>query len=210
MNLKKNSALISLLLAIIVSVCLPACSCQPKLTLLAKDSVIMAFGDSVTYGTGAQPTESYPAVLEKAIGRRVVNAGYPGELTSQGLSRLPTMLNRYKLDILLLCLGINDQLLKIDQQTVANNIRKMIKLARKRNVSVVLIAVPNLSLSPSGSSVYRDIARELCVPIEEEALSAILADNSSLKADKIHPNAAGYRRMAESIAAVLRKSGAID
>jgi acyl-CoA thioesterase-1 len=53
------------------------------------------------------------------------------------------------------------------------------------------------------------IAKKLSIPIEEETLSAILANNS-LKSDYIHPNAAGYRRLAESITTILKKSGAID
>jgi lysophospholipase L1-like esterase len=57
--------------------------------------------------------------------------------------------------------------------------------------------------------MYREIAKELSIPIEEETLSTVLAD-SSLKSDYIHPNAAGYRRLAESIATLLKKSGAID
>jgi acyl-CoA thioesterase I len=73
----------------------------------------------------------------------------------------------------------------------------------------VLIAVPAPELSLSPSSMYREIAKELSIPIEEETLSAILSNNS-LKSDYIHPNAAGYRRMAESIATLLRKSGAMD
>ena len=57
--------------------------------------------------------------------------------------------------------------------------------------------------------MYREIAKELSIPIEEETLSTVLADNS-LQSDYIHPNAAGYRRLAEAIATILRKSGAID
>ena len=209
MNSKKYSALISLLIIIIAGFCWTAGACDPKLPLLTNYSVIVAFGDSVTYGTGAKPEESYPAVLEKMIGWRVINAGYPGEVTSQGLARLPIILDKEKPALLLLCLGINDQLLNIDQQKAASNIKEMIQLARKRGVSVVLIAVPDLKLSPSGPPTYREIAKELCVPVEEEALPSILAVSSTLKVDLIHPNAAGYRLMAESIASLLYKNWAV-
>jgi acyl-CoA thioesterase I len=208
MELKKYNALTSLLLAIIVGFGLTACSFQPKLPSLANDAVIVAFGDSLTFGRGVEPTESYPAVLEKMIGRRVVNAGVPGEVTGDGLLRLPEVLEREKPVLLLLCHGGNDELRRLNQQQAANNIREMIRLAQKREVAVVLIAVPAPGLSFSPASMYREIAKELSIPIEEETLSAILA-NSSLKSDYIHPNAAGYRRLAESIATLLHKSGAI-
>lgn len=209
MNSKKYNALTSLLLTIIVGVGLAACSSQAKLSHLADAAVIVAFGDSLTFGTGAEPTESYPAVLEKMVGRRVVNAGVPGEVTGDGLSRLPEVLEREKPALLLLCHGGNDQLRRLNQQQAANNIREMIRLAQKRGVAVVLIAVPALGLSLSPPPMYREIAKELSIPIEEETLSTVLAD-SSFKSDYIHPNAAGYRRLAESIATLLKKSGAID
>ncbi|MCX5849856.1 MAG: arylesterase [Deltaproteobacteria bacterium] len=209
MNVKKYKSLATFLLTIITAVCLTACSSQPKLPSLAKDSVIVAFGDSLTFGTGAELAESYPAVLEKIIGRSVVNYGIPGEVTSEGLSRLPEILDSQKPALLLLCHGGNDQLRNLNQQQAANNLREMIRSAQKRKVSVLLIAVPAPALSLSPPSMYREIAEEFSVPIEEKSLSSILAD-SSLKSDYIHPNAAGYRRLAESIATLLRKSGAID
>jgi acyl-CoA thioesterase-1 len=209
MNLKRYNALVSLLLTIIVGVGLAACSSPAKLPRLADDAVIVAFGDSLTFGTGAETMESYPAVLEKMIGRRVVNTGVQGEVTADGLSRLPEILEREKPALLLLCHGGNDQLRRLNRQQAANNIREMIRLAQKREVAVVLIAVPAPGLSLSPPPMYREIAKELSIPIEEETLSAVLAD-SSLKSDYIHPNAAGYRRLAESIVNLLKKSGAIN
>jgi len=209
MNLKKYNTLTFLLLAIIVDIGLTACSTQPKLPALSNDAVIVAFGDSLTFGTGSEPAESYPAVLEKMIGRRVVNSGVSGEVTGDGLLRLPEVLEREKPALLLLCHGGNDQLRRLNQQQAANNIREMIRLAQKREVAVVLIAVPAPALSLLPPSMYREIAKELSIPIEEKTLSSILA-SYSLKSDYIHPNAAGYHRLAESIATLLRKSGAIE
>ncbi|OGP67935.1 MAG: arylesterase [Deltaproteobacteria bacterium RBG_16_44_11] len=209
MNSRKHNALTSLLLTIIIGAGLAACSSPAKLPRLANDAVIVAFGDSLTFGTGAEPMQSYPAVLEQMIGWRVVNAGVPGEVTGEGLSRLSEILERDKPALLLLCHGGNDHLRRLNQQQSANNIREMIRLARDRGVAVLLIAVPAPGLSLSPSPMYREIAKELSMPLEEKILSEVLAD-ASLKSDLIHPNAAGYHRMAESVAALLKKSGAID
>ncbi len=199
----------SLLLAIMISAALIACSSGAKSPRLASDAVILAFGDSLTFGTGATLTESYPAILEHMVGRRVVNSGVPGEVTGEGLSRLPGVLEREKPALLILCHGGNDLLRRLGQQQTTNNLRTMIRLAREQGVAVVIIAVPSPGLSLSPPSFYREIAAEMKIPIEEKALTMVLSDGS-LKSDYIHPNAAGYRRLAESIAALLKKSGAVE
>jgi acyl-CoA thioesterase-1 len=206
---KRKKVVIALLLTIVASSCLLSCSSDAKLPRLDGDAVILAFGDSLTFGTGAAPTESYPAVLEWLISRQVVNAGVPGEVTAQGLSRLPMVLEKEKPAILFLCHGGNDLLRRLNLQQTANNLRAMIRLAQERGVAVVMIAVPSPGLSLSLPSFYREIASEMKILIEENTLTTVLSDGA-LKSDYIHPNAAGYRRLAESIAALLEKSGAVE
>ena len=209
MNSKRHNVSIFLLTAILLGIGLTSCSSTARLPRLADDAVVVAFGDSITFGTGANPQESYPAVLEKLIGRRVVNAGVPGEVTANGLSRLPEILEREKPALLILCHGGNDQLRRLNLQQTADNIREMIRLAKQRGVGVVIIAVPSPGIFVSPALFYLDIAKELTIPLEEKTLSLVLADGS-LKSDYIHPNAAGYRHLAEALAALLKKSGAID
>jgi lysophospholipase L1-like esterase len=153
--------------------------------------------------------ESYPAVLERLVGRRVVNSGIPGEVTGEGLSRLTGVIEREKPALLILCHGGNDLLRHLDQKKTANNLRAMIRLARERGVAAIIIAVPSPSIALSPPSFYREIASEMKIPLEEEALTTLLSDGP-LRSDYIHPNAAGYRRLAESIAALLKKSGAVE
>ena len=209
MNSKRNKLFILLLLAVLLVVGLTACSPTVRLPRLADDAVVVAFGDSITFGTGASTQESYPAVLEKLIGRRVVNAGVPGEVTANGLSRLPEILEREKPALLIICHGGNDLLRRLNEQQTVDNLREMIRLAKQRGVPVVMIAVPSPGIFVSPAPFYRDIAKELNIPLEEETLYSVLADGS-LKSDYIHPNSAGYRLLAESLAALLKKSGAID
>ena len=209
MPLKRKSLLLVILLTVTAGVFLIACSSGAKPSRLAGDAVILAFGDSLTFGTGASLAESYPAVLERLVGRRVVNSGIPGEVTAEGLARLPEVLEKEKPALMVLCHGGNDLLRRHDRRKTAQNLREMIRLAQQRGVSVVLIAVPSLGLSLSPPAFYRETASEMKIPIEERVLASVLSD-SSLKADYIHPNAAGYHRLAESVADLLKKSGVLE
>ena len=112
---------------------LAACdSGPPKLAKLPAGGVVLAFGDSLTHGTGARAEESYPAVLQGLIGRRVMRAGVPGEVTAEGLARLPGVLREANSDLLILIHGGNDLLRRTPQERIAANLRAMVQLPRER------------------------------------------------------------------------------
>jgi acyl-CoA thioesterase-1 len=187
---------------------LAACGSGAKLPQLPADAKILAFGDSLTFGTGANPEQSYPAVLQALIGRGVVNAGVPGEITAEGLERLPALLDEYQPKLLILCHGGNDFLRNLGEQGAADNIRAMIRLAKDRGVGVVLVPVPKFGILLSPPEFYAKIAGEFGIPHEAGVLSSIIR-NSELKSDPVHPNGQGYRMMAEAVAATLKEAGAI-
>ena len=180
----------------------------PPLTPLAPDAVILAFGDSLTHGSGAAREEAYPAILAQLTGREVVNRGVPGEVTAAGLARLPAVLDEVRPRLLILCHGGNDMLRKKGIGQATENIRQMVRMARERGVEVALIGVPAPGLLLGTAEFYEPLAEELAAPIEAEALAEILSDRD-LKSDTIHPNAAGYRRMAEAIRDMLTEAGAL-
>lgn len=201
-----------LLQALLLTTVLAACDrgpAVPRLTPLESDAKILAFGDSLTYGTGATRETSYPAVLESLVGRPVVNAGVPGETTSQGLERLPEVLERVDPALVVLCLGGNDMLRKQDRERMKQNLAEMIETIRARDLPVVLLGVPEpklmgLSTEPS----YFELAQRYALPLEAEVIPDILGD-SARKSDQIHPNAAGYADMARAVADLLKKAGAL-
>jgi len=84
----------------------------------------------------------------------------------------------------------------------------MVHMARDRGIAVVLIAVPRPALFGGNATFYQTIAKENDLPLESGILKDILFNNE-FKADPIHPNAKGYRRMAEAIAGLLKKAGAV-
>lgn len=180
----------------------------PPLPRLESNAVVLAFGDSLTHGTGAAQSESYPAVLERLIGRKVVASGVPGEVSEAGLARLPAALEQAQPALLILCHGGNDFLRKLPEGQAAANVRAMVKLARDRGVEVVLVGVPKLGLTGSPAGFYADIAQEFRIPYDGGTLKAVLTDNA-LKSDWVHPNAQGYARIAQSLADLLKRAKAL-
>src|SRR5258706_15783470 len=194
---------------VVAALLVAACGPSAKLDKLEPGTVVLAFGDSLTHGAGAAPAEAYPAVLERSVGTiKVVNAGVPGETSTEGLARLPGVLDEVRPKLLLLCHGGNDFLRRMDESLARANIRSMIALARDRGIAVVLVATPKPSLPPSVPTFYSELASELRVPFEEDAIRTVVVDNR-LKSDMVHPNAQGYARIAEAVRKVLSKAGAI-
>ncbi|MGQ0547609.1 MAG: GDSL-type esterase/lipase family protein [Betaproteobacteria bacterium] len=195
-------------LGLVVVLVLAAACGGPKLERLPGDAVILAFGDSLTFGTGAGEDESYPAQLEALIGRRVVRAGVPGEVTAQALARLPGALDEHAPRLLLLCIGGNDFLRRAGNAQAEQNVRAMVKLARNRGIGVLLVGAPEPGLLVKPPAFYAGIAEEFELPYEGAVIGEVLRD-AALKSDPIHPNARGYRVIAERLAARLRESGAL-
>lgn len=191
---------------------LSACGSGGKvasLPRLASDATVLAFGDSLTAGNGANRDEAYPAQLSKLIQREVINAGIPGETTAGGLERLAGTLDEHSPKLVILCEGGNDMLRRMDRATMRDNLAAMIEEIRSRGVPVVLLAVPAPTLiGLDADPTYAELAKRFEIPLLAGTLPEILDDND-LKADQIHPNAKGYRQLAEAIAELLRKSGAV-
>ncbi len=181
---------------------------QQQLAKLPDDAVILAFGDSLTFGTGAKKNESYPAILETLVNRKVINAGVLGELSIHGLQRLPKFLDKHQPDLLILCHGGNDILKKYDLAETEKNIRQMITLAKNKNISTILLGVPKLGLFLKSAKLYTNIAESSDVIFIPNLIADVLS-NTSMKSDIVHPNKMGYQEIASSLASALRDAGAL-
>lgn len=195
-------------LLVLLALCAGCGGSTPKLAKLGASDVVVAFGDSLTYGTGAKEQESYPAVLAQLIGRTVVRAGVPGEQTAGGLQRLPAVLDEHQPRLVIVCLGGNHMLRKGSHQVIEGNLREILKTIKARGMDAVLVGVPAPGLITSAPDFYDKLAGEFGIPYEGKMVTSVLY-KPELKSDPIHPNADGYRRIAEAIAKLLRDAGAV-
>lgn len=197
-------------LAISPIILMMACSDTPKAVALPKGSKIVALGDSLTFGYGANKGQDYPSVLAGLTGWQIDNMGVNGDTSADVLARLPAVLDKNP-SLVLLGIGGNDVLRKVNANNTKNNIIAIINTLKGKNIPVVLIAEPHLSVSAlfgkaSDNPIYGEIADELKVPLLEKAWSDILSDDK-LKSDQIHANAQGYAKFAQDLHAFLQSIG---
>lgn len=181
----------------------------PTLPQLPNNAVILAFGDSLTYGTGAADGYDYPSVLSELISLEVINEGRPGEISQEGTERLPPLLDEYRPDLLILIHGGNDMIRKIPTDVTTEHLNAMITAAQQRNIGVILFGVPKPALFLlSSAELYQSVAIQREIPADLTTLPELLSRNE-FKSDPVHLNPAGYRILAENIKKLLEKSGAL-
>jgi acyl-CoA thioesterase-1 len=97
-----TSMILRFLLSLIL-LTLTACgSEQPKYPSLVEGAVVLAFGDSITHGTGARSGEDYPSVLAQRTGWQLVNAGLPGDTADRARERIAPLLDKHAPELVII------------------------------------------------------------------------------------------------------------
>ncbi|VAW43946.1 hypothetical protein MNBD_GAMMA04-1659 [hydrothermal vent metagenome] len=195
-------------LFMVISIVLTLTGCsKTDISPLEKNAVIVAFGDSLTQGTGVSLDKSYPAVLQALTGHAVINAGVSGETTRQGLIRFSKVLEQQQPQLVILLEGGNDFLKKVPHDKIKANLARMIAIAHEKQIAVLLVGVPNKPLWGS-ADLYDELAEEWHIPLEEDIVPSLMR-RTSMKSDYVHFNEQGYQALAEAIYSALQTSGAL-
>ena len=168
-----------------------------------RGSTVLALGDSLTYGTGASPDTSYPAVLAGLTGWQVVNAGVPGDTSAQALARLPALLAEHRPRLVIVSIGGNDFLRKLPEADTRAHVHAACQQALDAGAQVLLVAVPRATVAAAlgqmtDHALYAEVARDLNIPLQREGWGEVLAQ-AELRSDAVHANARGYAQFARSV-----------
>ena len=202
-------------LALLLASSLWSCSDTQEFRALPPGSTVLAFGDSVTHGTGAGSGEDYPSRLAELSGWQVINAGIPGDTADRARGRLGGLLSTHQPELVIIELGGNDFLRKRRASQVQENLEELIKESQASGATTVLVAVPRLSMLRASvgaledSPIYADLAESTGVLLIDDVFSDVLSDEA-LRADPIHPNAEGYRVLAGGLAEQLAAAGLLN
>ena len=176
---------------------------------------IVILGDSITAGYGLDPSEAYPALLQKKITAAklpytVANAGVSGDTTAGGLRRVAWVLTKGA-DVLIIALGGNDGLRGISPVETKKNLLGIIAKARAKNPKIkILIAGMQMpdNMGPKFTSAFKtlfpDVAKEskaTLIPFLIEGVGGVEKLN---QADGIHPTAEGQIKVAQNVWKLLK------
>ena len=162
----------------------------------------VAFGDSLTEGVGAAGGNDYPSILSRELGVTITNLGRSGHTTADGLGRVEEIAT---LDprVVLLCLGGNDSLNGQSRAQTFANLGAIIDRLHRAGSFVVLIGVRSASLRDHNEERFAKLAKEKQVFHIPDILKGVVFKPVYMS-DAIHPNDAGYQRIAERLAKELK------
>ena len=175
--------------------------------------VIVAFGDSLSAGFGAESGKSFPDFLQKDLDAaglhwRVVNSGVSGNTTTDGLDRISEVL-AYKPRITIVEFGGNDGLRGLPLETTKNNLDQIIQMLQRAG-SKVLLAGMTLPPNYGGDyitrfgQIYVDLAKKYNVPRIPFLLSDVAFSPGLMQQDGIHPTAQGNEIVAKTVMRYLK------
>lgn len=201
---KKILITVAMLLALVVGkIWYDERALYPIVNYPPKGSFIVALGDSLTVGVGATAKEkSYIGILEERLSVRIINKGVIGDTTEDALRRLDADVLSRKPDIVLVLLGSNDYLKRIPQETTFENLHTIITRIEASGAVVVLLGARGGLLNDKFSDDFGDLAKESGALFVPQVMDGVIGE-AGLMSDEIHPNDAGYLKMADKIAPTL-------
>lgn len=196
--MRKNKFSFIALVVLMAFVGLSGCAKREIKNINSRGTNIICFGDSITWGYGANPGEDYPSVLAKMTNIPVINAGIDGDTSTEALKRIESdVLDRDPL-LVVIEFGGNDFLRKIPKEETLENIKNMVEQIQRKGAMVAIVDISSGMLLGEYHALFLRLSQEKNTVFIPRIYSGIIT-NPKFKSDFIHPNANGYNMIAQRI-----------
>ena len=170
---------------------------------------ILLFGDSLMSGYGLPEEHHLSVVLEdnlksEGYNIEVINGSISGNTSLDGLDRIKETLSELDVDLIILGLGANDMLRKINPKQTEQNLEKMIKIIQDKNINIILagmVASPSngLGYKKKFDKAFPNLAKKYDIQLIPFLLHGVALKPELNLSDGMHPNEKGVLIISETI-----------
>ncbi|MEK7650615.1 MAG: GDSL-type esterase/lipase family protein [Patescibacteria group bacterium] len=168
----------------------------------SRGTSIVAFGDSLVQGVGASAGHDFVSLLSTKIKQPIINLGVSGNTTADGLARINQVLEA-KPKLVILLLGGNDYLKRLPASQTFQNLEQIVNQIQQAGAMVLLLGIRGGLLTDNYDDEFAALARSQQTAFVPNVLDGLLGDDRYIS-DTIHPNNAGYQKIADKIEPVLK------
>ena len=183
-------------------------SCGEKKSQIKLEKVLL-FGDSLMSGYGLPEEDHLSVILEKSLKSegyeiQVFNGSVSGNTSLDGLNRIEDELLDESYDLIIIGLGANDMLRRINPNQTKQNLDKIINIILDNNIKVILagmVASPTngLSYKKEFDKIYPDLSKKFELELIPFLLKGVALNPNFNQDDGLHPNEKGVLIIAETI-----------
>jgi acyl-CoA thioesterase I len=175
---------------------------------------ILVLGDSLSAGYLLNSSDAWPMLIvdklrADGLDFEVTNASQSGGTTTGGLARLPAHLKK-RIGIFILELGINDAFRGVPIEQIKRNLQEIIDRVRAASPGVQIVIagmqLPDYSADDyirAFGQMYAEVAAKNHAALVPYLLQGVGGNPLLNLGDRIHPNAAGHKILAQNVWSVL-------
>ena len=205
----KNKLLISFKI-FLIGLILTSCGESNKLENVNK---ILLFGDSLMSGYGLKENQVLSIILEKDLkdagyNIKIINGSVSGDTSDDGLDRIEEYTSDSNIDLIILGLGANDMLRRINPDQTESNLRKIIEIIKTKKIKIILAG---MKASPTNGLAYKrkfddifpKLAKEYDLNLIPFLLKKVALNPKLNQSDGIHPNFEGTKIISGTIKEII-------
>ncbi len=177
---------------------------------IAGEFRLMVFGDSLSSGYNLERHEGWVNDLKRAVEEAelpltVFNESIPGETTTGGLARIPTVLKKVQPDLVIVALGANDGLRGLPPEQMEQNLLAIFQAIETHGARAVHVGIelPRNYGRPyirAFRAAQDRVAQQTALPYLPFLLEPIALNESLFQADGHHPTAEAQPILAAFVA----------
>ena len=191
---------------VLFSLILTSCSETNKLDNVNK---ILLFGDSLMSGYGLEKNQALSIILENDLKEagyniKVINGSVSGDTSEDGLDRIEQYTSDSSIDLIILGLGANDMLRRINPGRTEGNLRNIIEIIKTNNIDIILAGMKasptnGLAYKKKFDDIFPKLAKEFDLNLIPFLLKKVALNPKLNQSDGIHPNYEGAKVISETI-----------